>query len=159
MATAVLEGDQERQGVAIETRSRQMTFKRSPKTVQRDWLEANSRRQERELDWKLQLNEHQFERIWRQAHGEGGEAMSTAKEGGGYCFVHVRIADGLFASWLVKTGKAKVSADMGGNQAAVRVFIAKRDVGDCNRLEAYAKAFTMVLIKSGIDAYDESRLD
>ena len=59
------------------------------------------------------------------------------KEGGGCCFVHVRIPDGLFASWLVKTGKAEVAADFDGMQAAVRVFIGEKGVGDCgDRLEA-----------------------
>ena len=48
--------------------------------------------------------------------------MAETVESPAWCFVHVRIPDGLFAPWLVKTGKAKVDADFDGKQAAVRVY-------------------------------------
>jgi hypothetical protein len=109
-------------------------------------------RAQRELEWKLDINHSRFERLWRKAHREGERAMRATKESPGWCIVHVRIPDGLFAFWLVKTGKAKYS---GG----VRVFISCQDIYDCNRQEAYAEAFMRVLIAAGIDAHVESRLD
>jgi hypothetical protein len=82
----------------------------------------------------------QFERLWRKAHREGERAMHAAKESPSWCFVNVRISDGLFAHWLVKMGKARYSADFNGNQGAVRVFVSVifKDVHDCGRQEARA---------------------
>ena len=127
--------------------------------VERDWQQYKHERAQRELEWKLDINHSRFERLWRKAHREGKKAMHATKESPAWCFAHVRISDGLFASWLMKTGKAKYSDDFDGNQGAVRVFISFRDIHDCDRLDAYARAFARVLIAAGIDAYDESRLD
>jgi hypothetical protein len=91
--------------------------------IKRDRQEYVRRRAEKELEWKLEINHLRFERLWRKAHRKGKRAMHAAKESPGWCSVHVRIPDGLFASWLMKTGKAKYSADFSGNQGAVRVFI------------------------------------
>jgi hypothetical protein len=127
--------------------------------VDQEWRRANSQRAQRELSWKLELNHHRFEELWRKAQRAGEKAMAACAESPGWCCVRVRIPVSLFASWLVKTGKAKVSADFDGKQAAVRVCISFRGIHDCDRLEAYAKAFARVLIAAGIDAYDESELD
>jgi hypothetical protein len=136
----------------------------SAKAVERDWWQYVHERGQRELPWKLRLNQRRFERLWNKAHREGRKAMLACAEGPAWCFAHVRIPNCLFTSWLIATGKAEVSADFAGMQAAVRVFIHcrdvnDRDVNDCNRLDAYAEAFARVLIAAGIDAYDESRLD
>ena len=136
-------------------------MRKSPKAVEEEWQRYVRERSQRELGWKLELNHHRFEALWTRAHQAGEQAMHACAESLGWCFVHVRIPDGLFASWLVQTGKAKVDADFDGKQAAVRVYGLGRseDTRDCARLEAYAKAFARVLIEAGVDAYDESRLD
>lgn len=121
----------------------------SPEAIECDWQKHIRDRFERELEWKLPLLHDRFEQLWREAHREGAKAMASTTESKFWCMVHVRIPDGLFASWLVKTGKGTVDADFDGKQRAVRIYslVPGADViHDCARKEAYAKAFARVLI-------------
>jgi hypothetical protein len=131
----------------------------SPEQTERDWQQYVADRMQRDLSWKLELAHDNFEKLLNKAQRAGDNAMRECAEGNGFCFVLIRFPDGLFARWLVKTGKAKVDADFDGKQAAVRIHIARRDIRDCARLEAYAEAFVRVLVAAGIDAYDESKID
>jgi hypothetical protein len=87
--------------------------------------------------------------------------LEARSEGEAYCSVHVRFSEGLFAAWLLESGKAKYDADFDGKQRAVRLYRlgCAPNVLDCARLEAYAEAFVRTLAAAGIDAYSESRLD
>jgi hypothetical protein len=138
-------------------------MKQSAEARDRDFHHYVARRTEQETPKKLSLANAHFERALAQAHLAGKAALEVCLEGPGWCSVHVRFPEGLFAAWLVKTGNAKYNADFDGKQRAVRLYLVEKkieeDVHDCDRLEAYAEAFVRALAVAGIDAYVESNLD
>jgi hypothetical protein len=127
----------------------------SPQATDRTWRRRCTEREQRELPWKLELAHDWFEQAWDAAHRAGAAAMQVCAEcPDDWGHAHVRIPDGLFSAWLVKTGKAKYDADFDGMQRAVRIYRLV-DTRDRARSKAYAKAFVRALVAAGIDAYDE----
>jgi len=72
----------------------------------------------------------------------------------GFASIWIKPANCKFAKYLVKNGKARKS----GYQSGVCIWVSDFNQS-LQKKEAYAQAFAKVLVKNGITAWAESRID